>query len=265
MKTDQYALITGASSGIGEAIAREYARRGKPLILTARRKERLDALAAELGQKVPVVVLAADLADPKAPQEMFDAIRAAGLRVDTLVNNAGYGVPGRYLSESWASHRDFLQVLMTAVAELTYLFLPAMEAQKHGRILNVASLAGLVPASAGHTLYGASKSWLIRFSECLAMESNSRGVHVTALCPGFTYTEFHDVNGMRANVSKLPKFLWLSSEEVAVIGVDAVEAGKRRVISGFANKVIAWMTRYLPDFLSNALVGGKAKQFRNAE
>ena len=265
MKTDQYALITGASSGIGEAIAREYARRGKPLILTARRKDRLDALAAELGQKVPVVVLAADLADPKAPQEMFDAIQAAGLKVDTLVNNAGYGVPGRYLSESWASHRDFLQVLMTAVAELTYLFLPAMEAQKHGRILNVASLAGLVPASAGHTLYGASKSWLIRFSECLAMESASRGVHVTALCPGFTYTEFHDVNGMRANVSKLPKFLWLGSEEVAVIGIDAVEAGKRRVISGFANKVIAWMTRYLPDFLSNALVGGKAKQFRNAE
>jgi short-subunit dehydrogenase len=265
MKTDQYALITGASSGIGEAIAREYARRGKPLILSARRKDRLDALAAELGSKVPVVVLAADLADPKAPREMFEAIQAAGLSVDTLVNNAGYGVPGRYLSEPWASHRDFLQVLMTAVAELSYLFLPAMEAQKHGRILNVASLAGLVPASAGHTLYGASKAWLIRFSECLAMESASRGVHVTALCPGFTYTEFHDVNGMRANVSKLPKFLWLSSQEVAVIGIDAVEAGKRRVISGFANKVIALMTRYLPDFLSNALVGGKAKQFRNAE
>ena len=265
MKTDQYALITGASSGIGEAIAREYARRGKPLILSARRKDRLDALAAELGSKVPVVVLAADLADPKAPREMFEAIQAAGLSVDTLVNNAGYGVPGRYLSEPWASHRDFLQVLMTAVAELSYLFLPAMEAQKHGRILNVASLAGLVPASAGHTLYGASKAWLIRFSECLAMESASRGVHVTALCPGFTYTEFHDVNGMRANVSKLPKFLWLSSQEVAVIGIDAVEAGKRRVISGFANKVIALMTRYLPDFLSNALVGGKAKQFRNAD
>lgn len=265
MKTDSYALITGASSGIGEAIAREYAMRGKPLILTARRKDRLESLAAELGASVPVVVLAADLADPKAPKELFDTIQAAGLHVDTLVNNAGYGVPGRYMSESWASHRDFLQVMMTAVAELTYLFLPAMEAQKHGRILNVASLAGLVPASAGHTLYGASKSWLIRFSECLAMESHSRGIHVTALCPGFTYTEFHDVNGMRANVSKLPTFLWLSSAEVAKIGVDAVETGKRRVISGFANNVIAWMTRYLPDFLSNALVGGKAKQFRNAD
>ena len=265
MKNDQYALITGASSGIGEAIAREYARRGKPLILSARRKDRLDSLATELGAKVPVVVLAADLADPKAPKALFDAIQAAGLKVDTLVNNAGYGVPGRYLSESWESHRDFLQVLMTAVAELTYLFLPAMEAQKHGRILNVASLAGLAPASAGHTLYGATKSWLIRFSECLALESNPRGVHVTALCPGFTYTEFHDVNGMRANVSKLPKFLWLSSEEVAVIGIDAVEAGKRRVISGTANNIIAWMTRYLPDFITMTILGGKAKQFRNAD
>lgn len=265
MKTDQYALITGASSGIGEAIAREYARRGKPLILTARRKERLDALAAELGRSVPVTVIPADLADPAAPKALFDAVQAAGLRVDSLVNNAGYGVPGRYLSASWQTHRDFIQVLQTAAAELTHLFLPAMEAQRHGRILNVASLAGLVHASAGHTLYGASKAWLIRFSECLAMESESRGVHVTALCPGFTYTEFHDVNGMRANVSKLPKFLWLSSEEVAVIGIEAVEAGKRRVISGFANRVIACMTRYLPDFLSNALVGGKAKQFRNAE
>ena len=265
MKIEQYALITGASSGIGEAIAREYARRGKPLILSARRKDRLDSLATELGAKVPVVVLAADLADPKAPKALFDAIQAAGLKVDTLVNNAGYGVPGRYLSESWESHRDFLQVLMTAVAELTYLFLPAMEAQKHGRILNVASLAGLAPASAGHTLYGATKSWLIRFSECLALESNPRGVHVTALCPGFTYTEFHDVNGMRANVSKLPKFLWLSSEEVAVIGIDAVEAGKRRVISGTANNIIAWMTRYLPDFITTTILGGKAKQFRNAE
>lgn len=265
MKTDQYALITGASSGIGEAIAREYARRGKPLILTARRKERLDALAAELGRSVPVTVIPADLADPAAPKALFDAVQAAGLRVDSLVNNAGYGVPGRYLSASWQTHRDFIQVLQTAAAELTHLFLPAMEAQRHGRILNVASLAGLAHASAGHTLYGASKAWLIRFSECLAMESESRGVHVTALCPGFTYTEFHDVNGMRANVSKLPKFLWLSSEEVAVIGIEAVEAGKRRVISGFANRVIACMTRYLPDFLSNALVGGKAKQFRNAE
>ena len=265
MKIDQYALITGASSGIGEAIAREYARRGKPLILTARRKDRLDHLAAELGGSVPVHVLAADLADPLAPARLFEAIRAQGLAVDTLVNNAGYGVPGRYLSSDWRTHRDFIQVLQTAVAELTHRFLPAMEAQGHGRILNVASLAGLVNASAGHTLYGASKAWLIRFSECLALECRPRGVHVTALCPGFTYSEFHDVNGMRQAISSLPKFLWLTSAEVARIGVDAVEAGKSRVISGKANNIIAWMSRYLPDAVSGLLLGGKADKFRNAD
>jgi short-subunit dehydrogenase len=260
-----HALVTGASSGIGAAIAREYARRGKPLVLTARRADRLEALAAELRALVPCEVIAADLADPSAPARLHAETQARGIFVDTLVNNAGYGVPGRYLSADWRSHRDFLQVLLVSVAELTHLYLPAMEAAGHGRILNVASLAGLVPASAGHTLYGATKAWLIRFSECLALESAPRGVHVTALCPGFTYTEFHDVSGMRARVSALPKLLWLDSDAVARIGVDAVEAGRLRVVTGGANRVIAWLCRYLPDGVARALIAGKSKEFRDAD
>ena len=259
-----YALVTGASSGIGAAIAREYARRGKPLVLSARRVDRLNALARELGEYVPCVVIAADLADPTAPQRLFEQTQARGLFVDTLVNNAGYGVPGRFLSKNWRTHAEFLQVLMVSVAQLTHLYLPAMEAAGRGRILNVASLAGLVPASAGHTLYGATKAWLIRFSECLAMESAPRGVHVTALCPGFTYTEFHDVNGMREKVSNLPKLLWLDAATVARLGVDAVEAGRTRVVTGFANRLVAWMSRYLPDPLARALVASKSKEFRDA-
>src|SRR4029079_13292357 len=145
------------------------------------------------------------------PQALFDALAARGVFVDTLVNNAGYGVPGRLLSSDWRTHADFLQVMIVAVARLTHLFLAAMEAAGRGRILNVASLAGLVPASAGHTMYGATKAWLIRFSECLALEVGPKGVHVTALCPGFTYSEFHDVNGMREKISKMPKMLWLTS------------------------------------------------------
>ena len=259
-----YALVTGASSGIGAAIAREYARRGKPLVLSARRVDRLNALARELGEYVPCEVIAADLADPTAPQRLFAQSQARGLFVDTLVNNAGYGVPGRFLSKNWRTHAEFLQVLMVSVAQLTHLYLPAMEAAGRGRILNVASLAGLVPASAGHTLYGATKAWLIRFSECLAMESAPRGVHVTALCPGFTYTEFHDVNGMREKVSNLPKLLWLDAATVARLGVDAVEAGRTRVVTGFANRLVAWMSRYLPDPLARALVASKSKEFRDA-
>ena len=199
-----HALVTGASSGIGAAIAREYARRGVPLVLSARREDRLQALAATLRGRVQVECIAADLADPLAPRALREEIGRRGLHVSHLVNNAGYGVPGRYLSSDWKTHADFLQVMVTAVAELTHRFLPAMEAAGHGRILNIASLAGLVPASAGHTLYGAAKSFVIRFSESLAQETAARGVHVTALCPGMTFSEFHDVNGMRARVSKLP-------------------------------------------------------------
>lgn len=260
-----HALITGASSGIGAAIAREYARRGVPLVLVARRADRLQALADELSPQVPCIVIAADLADPATPERLFAQTQARGLFVQTLVNNAGYGVPGRYLSSSWKTHADFLQVLLTSVAQLTHLYLPAMEAAGRGRILNVASLAGLVPASAGHTLYGATKAWLIRFSASLDAEVRSRGVHVTALCPGMTYSEFHDVNGMREKVSQLPNLLWLSSEAVARIGVDAVEAGRPRVISGGANRAIAALCKYLPDAVANALIGSRSKQFRDAD
>ncbi|MAL03642.1 MAG: dehydrogenase [Arenimonas sp.] len=260
-----YALVTGASSGIGADIAREYAARGKPLVLTARRVERLEALAQELGRQVPCEVLAADLAEPGAPAAIFAETQARGIFVDTLVNNAGFGVPGRFLSVDWQSHADSIQVLMTSVAHLSHLYLPAMEAAGRGRILNVASLAGLVPATAGHTLYGASKAWLIRFSETLDQESRSRGVYVTALCPGMTYTEFHDVNGMREKVSKLPKGIWLTSAEVARLGVDAVESGRTRLVTGRSNKLIAGLSKYLPDRLARALLAAKAKDFRDAE
>jgi uncharacterized protein len=267
-KTQGYALVTGASSGIGAAIAREYARRGVSLILTARRTDRLEAVAADLathGTGIDVVMLAADLADPGAAAALQAEIVSRGLHVAHLVNNAGYGVPGRYLSADWKTHGDSLQVMLTGVCELTHRFLPAMEAAGFGRIVNVASLAGLVPASAGHTLYGATKAFLIRFSECLAMETQAKGVHVCALCPGFTYTEFHDVNGMRERVSKLPKLLWLDADSVARLGLDAVERGQTRCVTGRANRVIAAVSKYLPDGLARALVASRSKEFRDAE
>jgi uncharacterized protein len=265
MDSKKYALITGASSGIGEAIAREYSRRGKPLVLIARRVDRLEALAQELSKNADCRILAIDLAQQSAATTIFAYTRSENIQVDTLVNNAGYGVPGRYLSPGWKTHADFLQVMIHAVAELTYLYLPEMEKAGHGRILNVASLAGLVPSSAGHTLYGATKAWLIRFSECLAFESKAKGIHVTALCPGFTYSEFHDVNGMRASISKLPKFIWLNSEQVARLGVDAVESGKIKIITGRSNRMIALLSKYTPDFLLRAMVAKQTKQFRNVE
>ena len=260
-----YALVTGASSGIGAAIAREYARRGTPLVLSARRIDRLQALADELRPRVDVEVIQADLSDPSAPRRLFDETVARGLPVSHLVNNAGYGIPGRYLSTSWDAHSDFLQVMVVAIAELTWRFLPTMETAGYGRILNVASLAGLAPASAGHTLYGAAKSFVIRFSESLAQETRPRGVHVTALCPGFTFSEFHDANGMRARVSQLPKWLWLDARSVARMGVDAVERGDLRVVTGRANRLIAALAKYLPDPAARALVSGRSRHFRDTD
>src|SRR5688500_2321621 len=260
-----HALITGASSGLGAAFAREYARRGKPLLLTARRRERLDALVRELGDRVPCQAIVADLSVRAAPQALFAEAQARGLRVDTLVNNAGYGVTGRYLSSEWKTHADFLQVMVTAVAELTHHFLPGMEAQGHGRILNIASTAALVPASAGHTLYAASKAFVIQFSEALALESRPRGVHVTALCPGMTYTEFHDINGMRERVSRLPKSLWLDADTVARMGIDAVERGDMRCVTGGMNRLVTGLSKYLPDRLARAIVNRRAADYRDAE
>jgi hypothetical protein len=263
--TPPHALVTGASSGIGAAIAREYARRGVPLVLTARRSDRLEALAATLRAQVPVTCIAADLADPATPAFLQTELAHRGLAVAHLVNNAGYGVPGRFLSSDWKTHADFLQVLVTSVCELTYRLLPAMEAAGHGRILNIASLAGLVPASAGHTLYGAAKAFVIRFSESLAQETAARGVHVTVLCPGMTFTEFHDVNNMRDRVSRLPGWLWQDADTVARAGLDAVERGQARCVPGGVNRVLAGLSKYLPEPAARALIASRSKDFRDVD
>ena len=148
------ALVTGASAGIGKAFAELLAEHGYTLVLTARRADRLEALAADLraAHGVAVHVLPADLADPAAPAALCAEIHARALHIDVLVNNAGYGVPGAYARTDWRRQADFIQVLVTAVAELTHRLLPAMIARGYGRVMNIASLAALVPAAPGHTL-----------------------------------------------------------------------------------------------------------------
>jgi uncharacterized protein len=241
-------LVTGASSGIGEAFASVFAAAGWDLVITARREDRLRALAERLerqyGRRVHVIT--ADLAAREAPARLCAEIAARGLAIDALVNNAGYGMPGAYVKSSWAEHDTFIQVMVTAVAELTHRLLPPMIERGYGRIVNVASLAGLVPPSAGHTLYAASKAFLIRFSESLAQEVRHQGVHVTALCPGFTFSEFHDVLGTREMMSRLPPFMWMDSPTVARQGYDAVMAGKPVHVTGLVNSGIATLVRMLP-------------------
>lgn len=262
--TGRTALVTGASAGIGTAFAVHLASRGFDLVITARRADRLETLAADLRTRfgVTVLVMPADLADPAAPAVLCDRIAAAGRHVDLLVNNAGYGVAGRYAATDWRVQRDFLQVLVTAVAELTHRLLPGMVARGWGRVINVASLAALVPAAPGHTLYAASKAFLVKFSESLHGEVRRDGVHVTAVCPGFTRSEFHDVTGTRAQVSRMPAWMWLDAADVAVDGYDAVMAGQPIRVTGRVNQAIATAAKHLPSFVVDAAVRRSAGAYR---
>jgi len=242
------ALVTGASSGIGEAFAGVFAGEGFDVVLVARREDRLRTLAERLSAAhgVRAEVIVADLGQPDAVRDLCDTLDARGLRIDALVNNAGYGVPGTFLASDWPRHAAMLQLMVTAVCELTHRLLPGMLARRYGRIVNVASVAGLVPAPAGHTLYAATKSFLIKYSESLANETRGTGVHVTALCPGFTFSEFHDVTGTRERMNRLPRWLWMDSPAVARQGYDAVMSGTPILINGAVNKTIAALVGFTP-------------------
>jgi uncharacterized protein len=261
------ALVTGASAGIGEAFARVYAERGYDLALTARRTDRLDALGAELKAKhgSESVVIAADLSDPNAPDAILAAIAERGRVVDALINNAGYGLPGTYDKTSWQEQNAFLQVLLVAVCALAHKTLPGMRERRFGRIVNVASLAGHLPGSSGHTLYAAVKSFLIKFSQSLNLENDAQNVHVTAVCPGFTYSEFHDVNGTRPLVSKMPSWMWQGAREVAELGFAAVERNDAVCVTGGANKAIAALGKLLPDPAALAIMRSQSAKFRNTD
>jgi short-subunit dehydrogenase len=258
------ALVTGASSGIGKAFAELLAARGYGLVLTARRRDRLDELAGRLTAQhgVPAHVIVDDLADPDASARIVEAVRSQGLQIDVLVNNAGYGVPGSYVNVAWADHQRFIQIMMSAVCDLTYRLLPPMLERGWGRVINIASVAGLVPAPAGHTLYGASKAFVIRFSEALSAENAAKGVHVTAVCPGFTYSEFHDVTGTRQQMKSVPAMLWLEAGDVAREGYDAVMRGDPVVVNGRAYRILLWLMGVVPRGLVKAVSRAAGRRYR---
>jgi short-subunit dehydrogenase len=252
---DRTALITGASAGIGKAFAEVFASKGFDLVLIARREDRLRALGAELKERYGVVahVIVADLADSTAPGAIYDRLASEGVTVDALVNNAGYGIPEDYKDSSWDAQANFMQVMAVAPAHLMHLFLPQMIERDYGRIVNVASMAALMPGMAGHTLYGGVKSFLVKTSQSLAIELKGTGIHVTAICPGFTYTEYHDVIRTRKSVSEYPRFMWMTAEEVARQGYDAVMAGDPVCINGWFNSLGASLYRILPESLTMRL------------
>ena len=258
------ALVTGASAGIGRELALEFAQHGFDLVLVARRKERLEALAQEIIGKygVNAHVVVADLADPASPRRLFNEMAERHIPIDALINNAGYTVSGYFRDTKWEDQKGLIQVMVTAVAELCHLFGPGMAARGYGRIINVASLAGHLPGAAGGTLYAASKAFVIKMSESLSLEYHGHNVNVTALCPGFTYSEFHDVAGNRAEVSKMPKALWTDADVVAREAYRAVMEGRPVIINGRLNNFLAWLARILPQHPVRKLM---ARNQRNAK
>lgn len=257
-------LITGASAGIGAAIAREYADRGWNLALCARREEPMIALATVLKQDFGTTshIFPLDLFELNATDDLIDRVKAKGLHIDGLVNNAGYGHPGSYLASPWEDHANFIQLMLTAPCELAHKLMPAMKEKGFGRIINVASLAGHLPGSKGHTLYAAVKSFLIKFSESLNMEMDGTGVHVSALCPGFVFTEFHDVNGTREAVNKMPGFMFMQAEDCAELAVEACERNRAVFIPGGVNKSLALLNRALPSGTAQKIMARNSHRVR---
>lgn len=242
------ALVTGASAGIGTAFARHLAAKNYDLILVARRADRLEELATELRRKHGVLaeVIAADLSDPAAPAAaIVDRADELGMPIDVLVNNAGLSSSTKFSDTPWESVAAELQLMVTAVTELTHRVIPDMKARRWGRIVNLSSLAAVSPPGEG-LLYTGIKTYVLNMSQSLDMELKPHGIHVTALCPGFTHSEFHDVMGTRDAADRLPGFMWQEPEDVVREGWAAVTAGKPVCIPGVVNKVSAAAMRPIP-------------------
>ena len=248
------ALVTGASMGLGAEFARLLASEGYDLVLTARSADKLGAIKKEVEglHGVRAHVLVHDLADPRAPLALYDEVRAAGLDVDVLVNNAGFGMYGLFYQSDLQNELDMIQVNITSLVNLTKLFVRDMVARKRGRILNVASTAGFQPGPL-QSVYYASKAFVLSFTEAIANELHGTGVTATALCPGPTPTEFQK----RANVGRvrgLRLMMRVSPDVVVRAGYHGMRKGKPVVVPGTLNNVIIFLLRLSPRRMVTAAV-----------
>jgi short-subunit dehydrogenase len=237
----RWALVTGASSGIGAALARELAGCGANLVLTARRRDRLEALAAELeGRGTPTRIVVADLNDPNAPQQIYDATEGSRLTIDILINNAGLGQYGAFHTSQVEQELSQVRVNCEAMVRMSRLFVPRMVERRRGWVLIVASTASFQPIPY-LTTYAATKVFDRFFALGLAEEVGRFGVKVTALCPGPTESEFFKVSGGRAFERRVQ-----ATPEVAALGVKALARGKRLIIPNASGSLVASMVRFLP-------------------
>jgi len=236
-------LITGASSGIGAAFARKLAARGRNVLLVARSEDKLIALCNELGRltSIRAQYVALDLQDPDAPVQLLEETKRRELEIDMLINNAGFGSMGDFVKLDLQHELDMIQLNVRALVELTHRFLVPMRARKGGTIINVASTAAFQPVPYMST-YAATKAFVLSFSEALWDENRMHGIHVMALCPGVTETNFFEAAG----IDRPPMRTIQTAEEVVETALRALPRKKSVVISGWANWVVVEAERLLP-------------------
>ena len=234
------ALITGASAGIGESYAKQLAAAGSNLVLVARDLTRLEKLAAELrsAHGVEVEVLQVDLSDRTQLDKV--CVRAAGEDIDLVVNNAGFGIKQPFVGGTIEAEQNLLDVLVTAVMRITHAALPGMIARDRGGVINVSSIAGWMSSGT----YSSAKAWVTSFSEALATLHRKSNVHVMALCPGFTRTEFHSRANME--IETIPNWMWLDVDVVVSKSLKDFKNGKAISVPGMQYKILSLIAQYLP-------------------
>ena len=260
------ALITGPTAGIGKSIAYQLAEKGYDLFLVARREDRLQNLKSDIENKFQVRVhyLKSDLASPDAPQEIYDYGKSMNLDISTLILNAGYQINTRLEEATLQEEEDCLRVLGLSVIMQSKLYIKDLMSRGGGHIMVVSSMAGFSPPSTEFAiLYGPVKTFMNRFVEALNGAYNKNNIYSTALCPGFTVTEFHTMSGTQDRMDKVPSFMKLSADQVAQEGIDGMYKNKEIVIPGNLNRFLISVLRFFPTgaikWIGNKIAGGRYK------
>ncbi|PHR60915.1 MAG: dehydrogenase [Robiginitomaculum sp.] len=253
--TQKYVLITGASSGIGMAFARHAAQMGHAVGLSARREDRLQQLANELSDNynVSTDIFVSDLCEPDSGLALASSVLAKGRKVDVLINNAGFSIASSFAASTYSAQREFLELTINTPVALTHALLPGMLERNWGRILNISSITALSSGGKGHTLYPAGKSFLLKFSQSLHAEVAHRGVHVSAILPGFVATEFQQTNGMEDEMNGLPHWMVQRPEQVVTEAWRRNENGTEIIATGMVAKTMAAAMQILPETWMRAI------------
>ena len=244
----KYALVTGASSGIGLEVSKNLAAKGYNLVLTARRTDLLNDLANNIENQygVDVDIISKDLSLYDSPKEIYQFCKSNNYDINLLVNNAGYGIKTAFHNTSVEDEENFIRVLGTSVIMLTKLFLPKMIENGGGKIMIVSSVASFAAPSAIQPLYGPIKTFMNRFSDSININYKHKGITSTSVCPGFTITGFHTASGVQEQMDRVPKFMVFSAERIAKEAVDATLSGKSLCVPTKTYKFLVFMLKNIP-------------------